>query len=509
MYRILSADKDTYVTDRVIANERVISGNVGEAATLDLFKLYGLTSSGSVPNIELSRLLVHFNLDSLRTLISESKIDTNSPSFNCTLKLFSVYAGQPLPRNFTVVVHPLSQSFDEGLGRDVVKYSDRDVCNFVSASRPNNAWHLSGANLGGPLGTDVDYLTSFVKNGITSSLASSQLFVVGNENLNVDVTTAISATLANIIPDCGFRIALTSSIEEDASTYFVKRFAARHAYDASYHPQLIIKFDDSIIDDTTNLRLNSSCSLILRNFDNLLPTNISSGSSVLTGSDCVVLKLEMPVSGGVYNLLFSGSQATVGSTLALTGVYSASVFVSQENAYVISKLNTTGSVAFTPIWQSVDGSVGYHTGSAITFYPSARGSSNVALKRYVVSVTEIPNEIDIADVRQVRVNIFDDTSSAIVITKIPVELPGLTIRNVYYRIRDNVSNDIVIPFDKEYHATRCSSDSAGMYFTLQPADLKVDHTYVIDIMIVIGNTNKIYLDASPIFKVKDSFITLA
>ena len=41
MYRILKAKKDTYVTNRIINNKfRATDANVGQAGTLDLFKLY-------------------------------------------------------------------------------------------------------------------------------------------------------------------------------------------------------------------------------------------------------------------------------------------------------------------------------------------------------------------------------------------------------------------------------------------------------------------------------------
>ena len=41
MYRRLKATKDTYITNKIIRNSfRATDANVGEGATLDLFKLY-------------------------------------------------------------------------------------------------------------------------------------------------------------------------------------------------------------------------------------------------------------------------------------------------------------------------------------------------------------------------------------------------------------------------------------------------------------------------------------
>ena len=48
MYRILSASKDTYITNKIINSKfRATDANVGQAGTLDLFKLYAENISGS------------------------------------------------------------------------------------------------------------------------------------------------------------------------------------------------------------------------------------------------------------------------------------------------------------------------------------------------------------------------------------------------------------------------------------------------------------------------------
>mgnify|MGYP006292507477 CR=1 FL=1 len=49
MLKIVKADKDTYITDKVVMGKRQTDGNVGLAGTLDLFKLYGTSFSGSNP----------------------------------------------------------------------------------------------------------------------------------------------------------------------------------------------------------------------------------------------------------------------------------------------------------------------------------------------------------------------------------------------------------------------------------------------------------------------------
>ena len=66
MYLIFSASKDNYITNKIISTSLSASdANVGQASTLDLFKLYnetpfsGYTGSFDAP-VEYSRILVAF-----------------------------------------------------------------------------------------------------------------------------------------------------------------------------------------------------------------------------------------------------------------------------------------------------------------------------------------------------------------------------------------------------------------------------------------------------------------
>lgn len=497
MYKIIRADSDTYITDRVINGVRKHSANVGKAGTLDLYKLYGHTTSASNPNIELSRLLIHFNLDSLRDLIAQEKIDISNPSFSCKIKLFDVYGGQPTPEKFTVIVHPLSRSFDEGNGQDVVFYADSDVCNFLTGSRDQGPWILSGCNAGGDSLSTVDYIETLTSPFV--DFKGLQYFKKGDENLEVDVTTSVSATLANIIPDNGFRISLDQVHENDNRTYFVKRFASHTAYNEDKHPQLIVKYDDSIQDDSQILYFDSPGSIFLYNYINNTATNIVSASTQIAGSNSLLVELTTAVSGGQYGLIFTGSQHTLGST-TVKGVYSASIVVPSGDSVIFSKISLSGSVKFTPIWKSLDSSVVYLTGSDILIHPSQRFTTTLS-NNYIVNVLNVKQVYESTENPILDVNIFDKTSPLVKLVKTPIELPGLVIRDVHYQIRDNVTNEIIIPFDIKNNSTRLSSNLAGMYFKLDMSNLISNRAYNIDIMIYTNGNMQLYTGVSPVFRV--------
>lgn len=499
MFKVLRADRDAYITDRVIKGNRSYTANVGAGGSLDLFKLYGITTSGSVPNIELSRLLIHFDLQPLRDLVAAGQLDPGHPSFACSIKLFDVYGGQPTPTNFTAAVYPLSRSFEEGLGRDVVYYADYDVCNFLSGSRGQGPWLLSGCGLGGGFPGVVDYITASAQ----GNMRSTQTFSTGEEDLVIDVTRVVSATLAGLLPDEGFRISLDESHETDNRTYFVKRFASRTAYNEAKHPRLLVRFDDSIQDDTQDLNFDSPSSLFLFNYVRQAPGHLTSGSALtpVTGNNCVILKLSTEVSGGRYELAFTGSQHRSGINY-VRGVYSASLSLSSNDPILATKLAQSGSVNFTPIWGSLDGTVAYLTGSRITAYPPLRGPT-IDPKHFVVTVLGL-QESHLSDEQTVlRINIFDHTSPKIKVVKTPVVMPGLVVRDVHYQVRDLATDAVEIPFDTVYNSTRASSDAQGMYFKLDMSNLTPERLYVIDVLIVTGNNRQVYQAASPAFRVSD------
>jgi len=499
MFRILKADKDTYITNKYIGGKRVVSGNVGIAGTLDLFKLYGITvvSSGSdrIPQTELSRALIHFDLNPLRDLVDEGRIDISHASFKCFLSLKDVYGGQPTPNNFTIDVFPLSASFTEGYGKDVAYYSDEDKCNFLSASS-DVLWGAEGCALACFSTGSGDYITSSIT---IANTKVSQTFVKGTEDLLVDVTQIVSATIKGNLPDQGFRLSFSSTQENDLKTYFVKRFASRQAYDETKHPKIIVKFDDSIQDDTSNLYLDSptSSNLFLYNYIHGQLSSLLSGATTLTGQNCLLLELQSEVTGvGKYSLYFTGSQH-----LNNVGIYSASVTLPLSNANIKTSFDLSGSVIFTPIWTSLDQTVAFITGSSITARSPERTSYRLNPRRYTVNVTGITTDYSEEEEVTMRIYIFDDNDPIIKAKRLPVELPGVSLRNVHYAIRNVATNEYVVPFDTLYNSTRASSDSKGMYFNFNTSALTVLNQYAVDIMIVVDNLEQKYLNASSPFRI--------
>lgn len=495
MFKIIKADKDTYVTNKVVNGERSHNANVGIASSLDLFKLYGNTFSGSSPNFELSRLLLHFDLTSLSDLLSSGKIDISHPSFFAKLQLFDVYGGQPTPERFTLSVNPLSKSFDEGAGRDVVYYQDRDTANFLTASYESGdvKWIDEGCGKSGSVGSACDFFTG--------SIATFQFFKTGEENLDVDVTPMISGVLTGLLPDAGFRISYSTQEEANYQTYFVKRFASRHAYDETKHPRLFVGYDDSFQDRTQGMTFDSSTPVFFFNYDKGEPKNLSTGVGELTGNDCLLLKMHLNLSGTSHDFYFSASQYK-------TGIYSASIYLSSSNQYIHSATLQSGStLKFTPVWSSTDESIAFQTGSAIKVSSPTRGLRNISPKKFAVSIYGLSSVHRSNETPTLRVSIFDYTSPMIMLAKTPVNSPDSfqgVVSDAFYSVRDAVTQQVIVPFDTTKGSTRISSDGEGLFFKLDMSNFVTERTYVIDLMIKVGGEYQHYAGASPVFKVSNT-----
>lgn len=499
MFRLVKADKDAYITNKIVKGERKTKSNVGNAGTLDLYKLYDVTKSGSSPAIEISRLLLHFDLEELKNLVSQGKIDIDHESFWAKIRLKDVYGGQPTPSGFTVNVFPLSSSFDEGLGRDVVHYSDSDSCNWISSSY-GNLWFEEGCNKAcDSIAGGGDYITSSINIGDTKI---SQFFKKGTEDLEIDVTPIISSTLSGEIPDLGFRISFDETIESNSQTYFVKRFGSRTVYNEDKRPNLTFGFDDSVFDDTQNLVFDYPRRLGLFNYVDGNLKNILSGTSLteISGDDCLLLKLTANVSGGIYDLYFTGSQSSHGKNY-VSGSYFSDVVISSSDAIISQELLVSSSIDFTPTWTSLDSTVEYSTSEKVTFSLSKKQTSREN-KNYIVSI-KTKEKYNKNEDELIRVNIFDQTSPLIKVVKTPVELPGIVVKNAFYQVRDVITNEIVIPYDDVKNSTKISSDSNGMFFIFNTSPLLTNRTYVFDIIILQDGIKTKFEKASSSFRIEN------
>lgn len=479
MFRRLKADKDTYIVNKVVNNKRVTDANVGQAGTLDLFKLYNESTISSVTGsvTELSRFLIHFNLDPLRALTG-SVLDFSS-NFKAVLKLRDVFGGQTIPSNFTMIAFPLSQSFDEGNGFDISSFRDIDSSNWITASN-GSLWNEEGANASGALGSaNIDIIETGDLGAGTQNLFVTQNFALGTEDLSMDVTTIVSATLAGLIPDYGFRLSFSGTQETDGNSRFIKRFTSRHANDPALRPSLEVYFDDTIQDDHRNFFFDLTGTLFLNNFHFGQPANIVHNGAEVTGTNSLILTLMSGSGSTYYEKVVTASQYSVGNNFQ-TGVYFAQFAVAtNETGSLQNQIRLASSASFTEVWGSLDGTNGFFTGS-LDIKSVPRTAFDIVPGRMYVSVKN--NRKQFQSTEKFKFHVYaQDFTERVKAGKLPIERKSMLFKNMYYQIRDVNSGKIVIPFETDNSGTKLSVYDNGMYFDVFMSDLEVGRIYGIEL----------------------------
>lgn len=492
MILALTASADGYITNRYIGGISRTRSNTGRAGTLDIFKLYGVTSTvvgtGSVPNREISRALIKFDLEPLRRLVSAGTISLADSTFSANMKLYNSNGGQSIPENFTLSVHPLSASFDEGRGRDIALFNDVDSCNWLTSSvNPLRTWVQSGAGASGSAGQSVDILTDIG----SQQVSASQRFVTGLEDLSVNVTPYVSCTLAGIASDNGFRLSFSSVEEDDEYTYFVKRFASRHTYDKRLQPKLFITYDDSVLDDSPAPLFSVTGTYAFTNSLRGRTVPFTSASVQITGSSRVNLRLVNRSSGSATTYIFPGASAVNRS--AGTYLASGSIVPTQ---HMLEQLTVSGSVKFESYWESVDGTVSYATGSNLRFRTVALAPT-VPSAATVVNVTGASGEIEKSN-RITMTCFIDDpfNKSDTPPSRTPRASKTVLYRDVHYQIREKQTGNICVPIDTVTNSTRMSNDEDRYYFTLPTSCLSPGIVYVVDVVIWNGTDRVDFKSAS-------------
>ena len=126
------ANADNTITNAFASNltTRGTGSNMGASDILEVFSIYG---QGSSTSVEKARALVQFDVSKIKAARDAGTI-AQSGSVNFMLRLFNAEHGQTLPKNCTLAVLPVSQSWSEGNGLDMEEYADLGVSNWIFAS---------------------------------------------------------------------------------------------------------------------------------------------------------------------------------------------------------------------------------------------------------------------------------------------------------------------------------------------------------------------------------------
>ena len=467
-----NAEKDTTITNAygVDLSTRATGSNMGAADILEVFSIYGQQTTSSA---ELSRVLIQFPIST----VSSDRLANTIPasgSVKFYLRMFNARHSEQLPKEFTVNVMAVSQSWQEGHGLDMEGYTDKNKdqiegANWINRdSLPSAAW----SRIGG------DYHSSSYTPAATMPNYTFT-FSDGGEDLLVDVTAAVEEWVAGEQTNNGFGVFLTSSHEAYVATattnvlqntegsqksFYTKRFFSRSSEFFFKRPALEARWDSRITDDRGNFYSSSSVAPAADNVNKLFLYNYIRGT----------LK-DIPHSETLtVNLYASSNDTPAGSILtsATAGKYSTGI-------YSVSLSLSTTSPVIHDVWS---GSIGgeYKTGSISV--KSINDTCVLTSNSYPQFVTKITNlKPKYTKEEQARFRVFTRLRnySPTIYTVASSEAQGTIIPSASFEVLRMVDERTVIENSTgsaNYH-TYLSYDESGGYFDLDMSLLEPGYMY--------------------------------
>jgi len=441
---ICSADASISNFFKANLRTRVTSSNFGAADICELFSIYGQASTSSV---ETMRILAQFPVS---TIVSDraANVIPASGSVNFYLRMFNAPHGETLPRQFTLVVSPVSRSWIEGAGLDLENGDD------ISPNGINGANWLYAASASAWTTAGGDYLTS---------PTASQYFDAGTEDLEVNITPLVEQWVASAIPNYGVGVALSSSHENQASSFYTKKFFARSNEFFYSRPTIEVRWDSSTTDDRGRFFISSSLldstdnahTIYLYNYVNGQLKNIAS-----VGSGSVYVSVYTSASNG--SLVTTTPMPVTGGYVS-TGIYSASF-----------ALATTERTVYD-VWFS--GSAVYHTGS-ITPIVFDASNSRATTQKYITAVTNLKNSYSNNETTRVRLFIRENNWHPNLFSIASENITGSVIQNAYYKVMRTNDQYEVVPFGTgSTKHTKLSYDGQGNFFDFDMSMLEKNYLY--------------------------------
>ena len=211
-------------------------GSVGDKEIKSNTNSIFLATGESFVRLDYSIGLLKFNIEEFLNFWALNGNQGSFDNLTAVLNLKDVSTGLSKPKDYKLSVYSLSKSFLEGLGKDIVNFSDVDYANFVNINE-SEKWSIPGMFFTGEDTESLDPIDVFyVKNG--------------NEDVKFDVSSyvldRINSNLENRKnEDFGFLITLSEENLYDNKSYFVKRFGSRHLLNKSLVPTLEFKINDA------------------------------------------------------------------------------------------------------------------------------------------------------------------------------------------------------------------------------------------------------------------------
>lgn len=435
--------KDNFLTNKVLnsGGDLATGSNMGLASAGMIYHYSGSANPTLNDKIENSRIIMEFDIS---TFSNFSNIGFNSASASYTLKMYDAPVQEFLPGGFTLYAHRISGTFAEGNGFDLQALTDYGASNWTSSSI-GSPWTSQGG----------DYY---------SVPTGSQLFSIGYENLEMDVTSLVTSAISSGSTTVGILLKLSDAVESGSSPVDPKVFYTRHTSQALKRPRLIAKNNGDIVTDYRGGLTPGYDSSIYMYFTpppsgqfGNIPDYVS--GSFLTSSNVMTVLLTSSI----------GWEDQFQADWIKTGFYKTNIFVPFSGT-IVEHLNNSGSITIQDFWYRNSDDYLIHDGEIKVIKPA---NSNFDAKNYRVSVKNLKEEYDSVEVPALQVFVFDvEQNRKPAYT--PEDSNSVFIEDLRYEVRDSETGALIIE-DSEY--TKTSVSLSGNYFYFPMTNLEYGRVY--------------------------------
>jgi len=224
MHRLFYATKDTFINSgsNPIDGTTFQDKNTGQDEVLELKKVFFNRQFHSP-----TRVLVQFNADEINNYITSSNIPSTYKTF---LKMYEVDGTSGLSEDYDIAIYPLSESWDEGIGKEIDEPKTTDGCSWLYRQNKPNATEISWATNGG---------TYIAGDEVTQSFSSE------SPDIEVDVTSIAKKWFSGENKNYGLLLRLSGSRETSTGSFEdIKLFSKQT--NTIYSPKLELRWDDHV-----------------------------------------------------------------------------------------------------------------------------------------------------------------------------------------------------------------------------------------------------------------------
>ena len=457
------ASKDTTISNAYKSNliTRAENSNVGAADSLEIFSIYGQESLSS---IEKSRILVQFPIDQIITDRSASLIP-NSGSTHFFLKINNVEHPLTLPKDYTVLISPLSKSWEEGYGLDLENYLDDGYPYGYGATWLTASLSSSWTNPGGDTITSENY---------------SYNFITGLEDIEINITSLVEKWINGNIPNNGILVKLSGTFEDGSRerSFYTKRFSSRTSEYFYKRPSIDARWESFIQDDRSNFY---KYDIALSDDDNKM--NIYFYNKVKGSLKNIINNITPGVkfySDANFNNEITSSFKNITNPSA--GVYRATVI-----------LDTTASIVYDK-WYNTSSSGIYFSDS---FDVLNRRNYDVT-GEYIINITNLKSAYSQKEQAIFKIFCRQKDWSPTIYSVANDSIQNTVLNNLYYKIFRLNDNYTVIDYSTGSVAfSKTSYDYNGNYFEIDMKNIEKNYSYGVKLALYDGVLLK---EFSPTFK---------